>query len=146
MREVLDSMALITKFNITLVTAMLQFHSTWQYIMARDLQIVVIVNSDYVRYFCVNAWAVLLFLSKSCSTSLSFFFFVGGGWRGVNESFLLRPQNLLVRYWWNMKYEIFLKVFNRLKLFFFASSLILSLVSPFEEFEKNWKILGWRSI
>ena len=55
MREVLDSMALITKFNITLVTAMLQFHSTRQYIMARDLQIVVIVNSDYVRYFCVNA-------------------------------------------------------------------------------------------
>lgn len=145
MREVLDSMALITKFNITLVTAMLQFHSTWQYIMARDLQIVVIVNSDYVRYFCVNAWAVLLFLSKSCSTSLSFFFLWGEG-GGVLMRVLLRPQNLLVRYWWNMKYEIFLKVFNRLKLFFFASSLILSLVSPFEEFEKNWKILGWRSI
>ena len=145
MREVLDSMALITKFNITLVTAMLQFHSTWQYIMARDLQIVVIVNSDYVRYFCVNAWAVLLFLSKSCSAALAFFFLWGEG-GGVLMRVLLRPQNLLVRYWWNMKYEIFLKVFNRLKLFFFASSLILSLVSPFEEFEKNWKILGWRSI
>lgn len=77
-------------------------------------------------------WLCTLFMRKRMSCPfipqwklfhffiLSFCVCVGGGWRGANESFLLRPQNLLVRYWWNMKYEIFLKVFNRLKLFFFC--------------------------